>query len=101
MTKNRIANCPALNGWPVWFLIARYDNVVTPDAIGVADTLRPSGFVDEAMAEESETQESSSLIGIVGFTVRQILQIVVPLLITLRVLKTTRKRSRRKRPIVA
>lgn len=73
----------------------------------VAETLRTSGFVDEAMTVEGEDSVipgPADIIGIAGFTVRQILQIIIPLLITLRILKTTRQRARskltgRKRPI--
>ena len=69
-----------------------------------AEALRTSGFVDEELpagevgaSVEAPHSEEFSLIGVIGITIRQTLQIVVPLLITLRVLKFTRNKSRRKR----
>lgn len=79
------------------------------ETTSIAEKLRTSGFVDEDMAahsngsagEPTPSPMPSNLLGIVGITIRQTLQIVVPLLFTLRVLKSTRQRKRQKRTAAA
>lgn len=75
----------------------------------MAETLRSSGFIDEPLSasgegnsvdEEAMLIEEGSLIGMIGITIRQTLQIVIPLLITLRVLKSTRRQRRRRQVAV-
>ncbi len=67
------------------------------DQTPVAELLRTSGFVDVPPPSATGLQPAPSLVAILGLTLRQILQIVVPLFITVKVLNTRRNASRNQR----